>query len=239
MAALSRSRSNKEEYETPGCFFLRANIRHVCFAQQAATATLSGRVVDPNGAVISGAPVTSTQKATGAKRETTRTDDGVFVIPNPAAGEYEVRAQAKNFADELISSVTLLVGRNTALSISLVVASQTIVIDDRFAYDLVDTNTSTVDGVVRLRLSRPFNIGERVKIEPIAEVFNLFNVTNVLGVSNVNYSGFANTLVRDSNDSTSPAFLRSSSFGRPVTTAGGIFGSGGPRAFQFAARVTF
>jgi hypothetical protein len=90
-----------------------------------------------------------------------------------------------------------------------------------------------------LRLSRPFKIGERVSVEPIAEVFNLFNVTNVLGVSNVNYSGFSNVLVRDSNDPASPGFLRSSSFGRPVTTAGGVFGSGGPRAFQFAARVTF
>jgi len=96
-------------------------------------------------------------------------------------------------------------------------------------------NFSSLD----LRLSRSFKIGERVKIEPMAEVFNLFNVANVLGVSNVNYSGFANVLVRDSNDPASPGFLRSSSFGRPVTMAGGVFGSGGPRAFQFAARVTF
>lgn len=92
---------------------------------------------------------------------------------------------------------------------------------------------------VDLRLSKSFKIGERVRIEPIAEVFNLFNVTNVLGVSNVNYSGFSNVLVRDSNDPANAGFLRSSSFGRPVTTAGGVFGSGGPRAFQFAARVTF
>jgi hypothetical protein len=90
-----------------------------------------------------------------------------------------------------------------------------------------------------LRVSKVFTIGERVKLEPIAEVFNLFNVTNVLGVSNVNYSGFSNVLVRDSNDAASAGFLRSSSFGQPVTTAGGVFGSGGPRAFQFAARVTF
>jgi hypothetical protein len=90
-----------------------------------------------------------------------------------------------------------------------------------------------------LRVSKVFKIGERVSFEPIAEVFNLFNVTNVLGVSNVNYSGFSNVLVRDSNDPGNPGFLRSSSFGRPVTTAGGVFGSGGPRAFQFAARVTF
>jgi NAD(P)H-dependent FMN reductase len=90
-----------------------------------------------------------------------------------------------------------------------------------------------------LRVTRPFKLGERVSVEPIAEVFNLFNVTNILGVSNVNYSGFSNVLIRDSNDPSSPGFLRSSSFGRPVTTAGGVFGSGGPRAFQFAARVIF
>jgi len=90
-----------------------------------------------------------------------------------------------------------------------------------------------------LRLARPFELGRGVKVEPIAEVFNLFNVTNVLGVSNVNYSGFSNVLARDSQDPSSPGFLRSDSFGRPVTTAGGVFGSGGPRAFQFAARITF
>jgi hypothetical protein len=90
-----------------------------------------------------------------------------------------------------------------------------------------------------LRVARSFKVGERVAIEPIAEVFNLFNVTNVLGVSNVNYSGFNNVLVRDSNDPTNAGFLRSSSFGQRVTTAGGVFGSGGPRAFQFAARVSF
>ena len=90
-----------------------------------------------------------------------------------------------------------------------------------------------------LRVSKVFRVGERWTIEPIAEVFNLFNVTNVLGVSNVNYSGFNNVLVRDNNDPASAGFLRSSSFGQPVTTAGGVFGSGGPRAFQFAARVTF
>jgi Carboxypeptidase regulatory-like domain/TonB dependent receptor len=90
-----------------------------------------------------------------------------------------------------------------------------------------------------VRLSRKFSFTESVSLEPIVEVFNLFNVTNVLGVSNVNYSGFSNALIRDSNNAADAGFLRSSSFGRPVTTAGGVFGSGGPRAFQFAARFTF
>ena len=106
---------------------------------------------------------------------------------------------------------------------------------------LVSNDVRFTDGFnsFDLRVSKTFKLGERVRIEPIVEVFNLFNVTNVLGFSKSNYSGFSNVLVRDSNDPTSAGFLRSSSFGRPVTTAGGVFGSGGPRAFQFAARVTF
>ncbi|MDT4897121.1 MAG: hypothetical protein QOH25_2198 [Acidobacteriota bacterium] len=90
-----------------------------------------------------------------------------------------------------------------------------------------------------LRLSRKFSFTENLSLEPIVEVFNLFNITNVLGVSNVNYSGFSNVLLRDSNNMADPGYFRSSTFGRPVTTAGGVFGSGGPRAFQFAARFTF
>jgi hypothetical protein len=90
-----------------------------------------------------------------------------------------------------------------------------------------------------LRVSRPFTVGGRVRLEPMVEVFNLFDTTNILGTTNVNYSGFSNVLVRDSDQAGTPGFLRSSSFGQPVTTAGGIFGSGGPRAMQLAARLTF
>jgi len=90
-----------------------------------------------------------------------------------------------------------------------------------------------------LRLSKVFRLGEKARLEPIIEVFNLFNVTNILGVSNVNYSGFSNVLTRDSNNPDDPGYLRSSGFGNPVTTAGGVFGSGGPRAFQIAAKFSF
>jgi hypothetical protein len=89
-----------------------------------------------------------------------------------------------------------------------------------------------------LRLSRAFQVG-RARIDAMAEFFNIFNATNILGVSNRNYSGYSNVLVRDSNEPGSPGFLHSSQFGLPVTTAGGVFGTGGPFALQLAARITF
>ena len=90
-----------------------------------------------------------------------------------------------------------------------------------------------------VRVSRSFSIGGRRAVEAMVECFNVFNITNVLGTSNVNYSGFANVLVRDSDDPGDPGYLRSSRFGKAVTTAGGVFGSGGPRAVQLGLRLTF
>jgi hypothetical protein len=76
---------------------LLASMTVIASAQQAATATLSGRVLDPNRAVIPGATVTAMQKTTGVKRESTTNDEGTFVVTNLPVDEYEVKVQAKNF----------------------------------------------------------------------------------------------------------------------------------------------
>ena len=101
---------------------------------------------------------------------------------------------------------------------------------------LVDNNARFNDtfNSFDMRLSKDFSIHERVSIEAFGEVFNLANKTNILGTSTTNFSGFFNALVPDANNP-----LHSSAFGKPVTTAGGIFGSGGPRAFQIGGRVQF
>jgi hypothetical protein len=79
----------------------------------------------------------------------------------------------------------------------------------------------------------------RARLEAMAEVFNVFDVTNILGTTNLNYSGYMNVLARDSSNPADPGYLRASRFGTPVSTAGGVFGSGGPRALQVGARVRF
>lgn len=70
-----------------------------------------------------------------------------------------------------------------------------------------------------LRLSKVIAFRERYKITLIGEAFNLFNVANL--------GGYGNTITQTSN------------FGQPSNRTQNSFGSGGPRAFQVAARFTF
>ncbi len=100
----------------------------------------------------------------------------------------------------------------------------------------VDSNARFNDtfNTFDLRLSKDFRFRERFTLQLLGEAFNLFNKTNILGVSTTNYSGFFNALVPDRNDPT-----HSSAFGKPVSTAGGVFGSGGARAFQLGAKFSF
>ncbi len=70
-----------------------------------------------------------------------------------------------------------------------------------------------------VRLTRIIRIKERAEIQLIGEVFNIFNVAN--------HAGFGGD-------------LRSRTvFGQASTYASGVFGTGGPRAYQLAARFQF
>ena len=69
-----------------------------------------------------------------------------------------------------------------------------------------------------LRLSRTFVIHEPMATVLIGEVFNLYNAANLSGYS---------------------PDLTSAGFGQPQARFTQLFGSGGPRAFQFAARIAF
>jgi hypothetical protein len=69
-----------------------------------------------------------------------------------------------------------------------------------------------------VRLTRNIRLREQIQLSLIGEVFNLFNVANLTGYSGV---------------------LNQPNYGQPSARVAQVFGTGGPRAFQFAARLTF
>lgn len=80
-----------------------------------------------------------------------------------------------------------------------------------------------------LRLTKAFRFTESSKLELIGEVFNLFNVANL--------GHFDDQVIPAKEDAETPGF-EFTTF-RPTQRQTSIFGSGGPRSFQFALRFTF
>jgi hypothetical protein len=101
-------------------------------------------------------------------------------------------------------------------------------------------NYSSPFSSLDLRLKKEIAFGDHGKLSLIGEGFNIFNETNIRGSSNANYAG-RNISISPYQPAGNgqPAQAVQANFYSAVSTAGGFFGSGGPRAFQFAARLEF
>src|SRR5713226_7082953 len=86
---------------------------------QGTTATLSGRVMDQNGAVVPGADVTIINTGTGLQRQAQTNDDGYFTVPLLPPSTYTVRAQHAGFSPIEIPNVVLNIGDRKSLQINL------------------------------------------------------------------------------------------------------------------------
>jgi hypothetical protein len=79
-----------------------------------------------------------------------------------------------------------------------------------------------------IRLTKTFSFSENLKLDLIGEVFNVFNVANLT------YP----TAITLSEEGTSPDVIKNVVHGPSARTTS-VFGTGGPRAFQFAAKFRF
>ena len=84
-----------------------------------------------------------------------------------------------------------------------------------------------------LRLRKDIHLYKTLNLDLIGEGFNLFNEVNVRGVSNANFAGRNISIEPGAPNSVQGNFYQAD------VIAGGYFGSGGARAFQFAARLEF
>jgi hypothetical protein len=97
-----------------------------------------------------------------------------------------------------------------------------------------------------LRLRKRFIFGDHLSLSLMGEGFNLANQVNIRGSNTANFAGrnisigpYVPAVPPSPGQPGQPAQTVQSNFFSPVTVAGGFFGSGGARAFQFAARLEF
>ncbi len=80
------------------------------FAHAQTTATVSGTVQDPTGAVVPGAQVSLINEATQDTRVAVTSDAGFFAFPSLVPGTYSVKAVAKGFVPREFTGIVLHAG---------------------------------------------------------------------------------------------------------------------------------
>ena len=115
---------------------------------QVSGATLTGVVTDEQGGPVPDAAVKIKNLGTGVTREVRTNSDGLYSAPNLNPGSYEVTISAKGFQNVVQHSVTLNVGAQQSLNISLKVGSFNQTIEVTAAPPDVQTTTSTISSTV-------------------------------------------------------------------------------------------
>jgi hypothetical protein len=117
-----------------------------CFAQS--TATLSGTVTDPSGAVVPGAQITVHSLATGLDRQLVTDSAGLYTAPSLVPGDYQVRAKAAGFSLYTVKTVTLEVDQHATLNMALALSTAGETIQVESTATQIEKETMTVGQVI-------------------------------------------------------------------------------------------
>ena len=111
------------------------------------TGSIQGTITDQAGAVLSGAKVTITNKATGNSFSVTTTSAGAYASGALTPGEYTIRIEAKGFkATE--APMTVQVNTTSPGNFQLQVGQETQVVEVQASAVTVNTEQATVQGII-------------------------------------------------------------------------------------------
>jgi hypothetical protein len=113
------------------------------------TATMSGVVADPTGAVVPHAQVLVHSLATGLGRSVETDNAGIYVVPSLQPGDYKVQVMAAGFSTDTIEKVTLEVAQDLTVNLKLAIASagDTVQVESSAASQ-IESSTITVGEVI-------------------------------------------------------------------------------------------
>jgi Carboxypeptidase regulatory-like domain len=118
-------------------------------AQAQFSASLSGTVADSSGAIIPGAKVTLTDKATNQVRAVVSSDTGLFRFSALAPDQYRLSVSRQGFKSKEIAQVVLIPEQPNVLNVQLEVGAvqQTVTVNGSAA-PLLDTGTATLSATI-------------------------------------------------------------------------------------------
>lgn len=145
---------------------------------QVASASLSGRILDTSGAGIGDATVTVKTTETGATRTVMTDEQGNYRIPSLPVGPQEVRAEKAQFKTAVRGGITLVVGQDAVLNLTLELGpvSESVTVTDDLP--VINTSTSPIYGLVGQRQVKELPLNGRsfdalVTLNPSALNFTL------------------------------------------------------------------
>ncbi len=127
---------------------------------QVSTASLTGLVTDPSGAVVADARVTAKNKATNVEQTTSSDASGWYTFPTLLIGTYEVRAEKEGFKKAVVAEVELFVGQKGRLDFTFQLGAVAEVVNVEAAAPLLTTQEAATGSVVENRkvLDLPLSI---------------------------------------------------------------------------------
>jgi hypothetical protein len=125
----------------------------VCLASrslwgQAATATITGTIIDTTGALVPGAAISAKNNGTGITRSTQTDNQGRYSLADLAIGDYDVQASKMGFRTLVKKNITLTVGAASVADFRLPVGSTSETVDVEANVSLVETETATLSSLV-------------------------------------------------------------------------------------------
>src|SRR5262245_1275421 len=113
--------------------------------------TLSGRVSDAQRAVVPGATVAAEQIETGARYETISGDDGQYVLPFLAPGNYRLSVEASGFKKYVRDGIHIGTNERVAIDAALELGQLTEIVTVTAAESMLDTATASTGQVITQR----------------------------------------------------------------------------------------
>src|SRR5262249_44262921 len=107
---------------------------------------ISGRISDPTGAVIQGAKITAQDQDNGLTRSTLTDAAGRYELSALPVGQYEIRASKDGFSERVRSGISLVIGQNATVDLTLAVGNVKEQVKVTGEAALVSTSTQDISG---------------------------------------------------------------------------------------------